>query len=225
MIAAAALGFVLLFALPLEALIRSRSTKPPRSQVQRFRITIAKAGMLLFALLFVALENGISADDLGIGYRLGSGGWVGLAIAVSVVLGLTTAVAFSKPKSIEKHRASGLMPEGAHQMRLFLVMTVLIGFAWEVLYRGYLLWWLVPTTGTVAAVLIAGLAYGLAHGWKDNRQGGGSILASLLFTTGYALTGNLWWLIVIHVAMPLIGYSALRRAAAANDFEQELKPA
>jgi membrane protease YdiL (CAAX protease family) len=226
-IAAAALAFVLLLAVPIEALFRSRSKRPPRAQATRFRITIAKAYLLLLALLVVAWENGISAAELGIGFRLGTGGWVGLALAGFVVTGLTTAALLAKTDraKFRNRQTNELMPEGSVERRLFVVLVPLLGFAWEILFRGYLLWWLVPITGTVAAVPIASVAYGVAHGWSNNRDGFASIGAALAFTTAYALTGSLWWLMIIHSALPLIGYRAYRRAALAEHSVQELQAA
>ena len=46
-------------------------------------------------------------------------------------------------------------------------------------------------------------AYGAAHGYKNPRQFAGSIAASFAFAIGYALTGSLWWLIVLHAAAPV----------------------
>jgi len=227
MIAAAVLGLVLLILVPAEALWRDWSSSPPRSQMRRYGTTIAKALALLLGLLWVAQTNGITANQLGLGTKLSTGGWIGLAIALMVACGLAVAAVRAKPdpKKLERHRTSALLPNGPRELRLFLLLVPLIGFAWELLYRGFLLWWLVPITGTGGAILLASLAYGLAHGWKNARESAPSIVSALLFTTGYALTGSLWWLIIIHIALPLIGYIALRRATTRGGIGEELRAA
>lgn len=216
MIVAAALGFVLLLVMPGEALWRDWSKRPARSQERRYRATIARALALLFALLMVARIEGINGAELGIGTQLGIGGFIGLAIALVVVGGLTAATLLARPDpaKVRRHPTNALMPEGPREVRLFLLLTPLVGFAWELLYRGYLLWWLTPLIGAPLAVIGASVSYGLAHGWKNARESFPSIVSAFLFTIGYALTGSLWWLIVIHMGLPLIGYLATHRAAA-----------
>ncbi|HET6536339.1 MAG TPA: CPBP family intramembrane glutamic endopeptidase [Sphingomicrobium sp.] len=227
MIAAAALGFVLLFAVPAAALWRSWSKRPSRSQASRYRATITRAFALLLALLVVSRLERISPAELGIGTHLGVGGWIGLAIAIAVVGGLTIAMLMTKadPKKVYSRSAEAMMPKGQREARLFLFLVPLIGFAWELLYRGYLLWWLTPLVGTPVAVLSASAAYGLAHGWKNVRESLPSLISAFLFTTGYALTRSLWWLIIIHMGLPLIGYLEFRRARGAIGGGQELEAA
>ena len=220
---AAALAFVLLLVMPGEALWRDWSKRRGHSLAHRYSATIARALALLVALVIVAKIEGITAAELGIGIRLGIGGFVGLAIALLVVSGLTAATLLAKtdPAKVERHQTHGLMPNNPHELRLFLVLTPLIGFAWELLYRGYLLWWLTPFLGIPLAVSCASVSYGLAHGWKNAREGFSSIAAAFLFTIGYAITGSLWWLIIIHIGLPLIGFMATHRATASRNATAE----
>ncbi|WP_157081320.1 hypothetical protein, partial [Novosphingobium naphthalenivorans] len=138
------LGFILLFLVPAEALWRSLSRKSARPRPTRYRLTIAKALILLLGLLVVARTEHITAAALGIGTHLGPGGYIGLAISLCLVGGLTLSARLAKPKITKRNRrqAADIFPENSQELRLFLIMTPLIGFAWELLYRGYLLWWL-----------------------------------------------------------------------------------
>lgn len=168
---------------------------------------------MLGFLLLVAYTSRVSASDLGLGFDLQTSGLVGLAIATVVCLGLVipTLLAKAPAKGVEAKDADFLKPEGPVELTHFTAMVLLIGFAWEVLYRGFLLWWLVPMVGTILAVLLAGLSYGLAHGWENSSKGVASIISALLFATAFALTGSLWWLIIIHITLPTIGFLALRK--------------
>lgn len=224
MIAASALGLALLVLVPADALWRDLRKSPPRSRTQRYLITIIKAVVLLAALLLVINANKITAADLGL--SLGSGGRIGLALAFVVITGLTVTTLLARPnaKNAQSQSAS-LMPQGLRELGLFLVLTPLIGFAWELLYRGFLLWWLTPLIGMPFAVVSASLAYGLAHGWKNARASLFSIVSAFLFTIGYAATHSLWWLIIIHIGLPLIGCAALWRAMAAGPAQEELQAA
>jgi hypothetical protein len=64
--------------------------------------------------------------------------------------------------------------------------------------------------------VVAATAYGGAHGFRDIRQFGGSVVSALAFTMGYALTHSLWWLILIHTALPLLAIGGMARQRAFN---------
>lgn len=207
------LGLILLVLVPAEAVWRSWEGRPARSRLARYRTTIVKAASLLGFLLLVAHTSGVSASDLGLGLDLQTPGLVGLGIATIVCSGLviSTLLAKASAPGTQAKDADIFRPEGPVELAHFIALVLLIGFAWEVLYRGFLLWWLVPMVGTTPAVLLAGLSYGLAHGWENSRKGVASIISALLFSTAFALTGSLWWLILIHITLPTVGFLALRK--------------
>ena len=127
-----------------------------------------------------------------------------------LTIGLVGAVLFHRPRrgSAREQEAIAELPQSRDETLAYLAFTPFAGFGWEILYRGFLLWWLTPLVGIVGAVVIASFAYGLAHGWKNRTRGLGSILSAFLFTIGYAVTGSLWWLIAVHSVLPLIGLLA-----------------
>jgi membrane protease YdiL (CAAX protease family) len=114
---------------------------------------------------------------------------------------------------IESH---DMVPRTRRDMVTFVALMLLLGAGWELLYRGYLMLVLAPLLGTTGAVIVAVVAYGAAHGYKTRGQFIASIVSAFLFTLGYVLTHSLWWLIVIHILLPLYGtasgYITLRAA-------------
>ncbi|MGI8704999.1 MAG: CPBP family intramembrane glutamic endopeptidase [Sphingomicrobium sp.] len=229
MIAAWVLGLLLVVALPWRALSKSRSGKPasgkpPRSRTRRYLETIAEIAALLMGLGLVVYLHDAGAADLGLGWPPAAAGRIGLVIAAVLIIGLLGAVLFLKPKrgSVREQEAMAELPQSRDETLAYLAFTPFAGFGWEILYRGFLLWWLTPLVGIVGAVVIASVAYGLAHGWKGRAQGLGSIVSAFLFTIGYAVTGSLWWLIAVHTALPLIGLLAGRRA---RTIQAEAQPA
>lgn len=92
-----------------------------------------------------------------------------------------------------------MLPRTAVELRWATVFVVAAGTGWEILYRGFLLWVLIPLIGVVGAVCVAAIAYGLAHGFKSRGQLIGSLGMSFAFTVAFALTGSLWWLMLLHV--------------------------
>ncbi len=65
------------------------------------------------------------------------------------------------------------------------------------------------------SVLLPALAYGVAHGYRGRTRFIGSIVSALLFTLGFVLTRSLWWLILIHIGLPLFGAFAQQRLSRA----------
>ncbi len=221
MIGAALLGLILVVLLPARALRPSRGDRPRRSRSVRFAETISEIAVLLIALAALAYTNGVTQAQLGLAWPPPRAGQVGLALGLFIIVGLAVAVLVAKPRrnSPREQEALAELPQGRREAALYLALAPAVGFGWEVLYRGFLLWWLTPLIGLVGAIVVASMAYGLAHGWKSRWQGLGSIASAFLFTIAYALTGSLWWLIMVHSALPLIAMLAGRRARVASPRE------
>ncbi|MYM66774.1 CPBP family intramembrane metalloprotease [Pseudoduganella sp. FT55W] len=208
---ALALAFYLVFVLPARHLWSDfrPSDKPKRPPIQRYLSSIRDIGLLLLALLFICYWNGYSVADMGLALPAsGAPLWCLIAAAVAMtalVIGSFIHTDKMPPEKREQLLAAsrdGGMPTNAAEMRLFAVLVVFIGGGWELLYRGFLLLVLSPYIGTWGAVAVSGLAYGTAHGYKSAKQFSLSVLMALLFAAGYALTGSLWWLMVIHIVLP-----------------------
>ena len=183
-----------------------------RSKTARYLSTIFLAGASLAALTSIWLMRGRGWDELGLSVHPPLGGLVGLAFAIVLVLILTIATRSKAHKDESLVAAArGFLPETKSEMLLFVVFSFVVGVAWEVLYRGFLLWFLEPLVSLWGAVLVATVAYALAHGISDRRRIAPSLLSALAFSAGYALTGSLWWLILIHIAFPLVGAFATKR--------------
>ena len=225
------LATLLIVAIPALALYRSfrpRRRKPTRTQ--RYLNGIVLAGALLLLLGFAWWHAGRSAIALGFDAPLSRGGAIGLAIAVALLVAFAVAQFIGKLR----HRTpdvkteakwledNAVLPRTRRELALFLVMAVLLGCGWEVLYRGFLLWLLVPHIGTIGAICVAAIAYGFAHGYKGHQQCTMAVAMAFAFTIAFVLTHSLWWLMLIHTAMPIIGgvtsYRLVRRPppAASN---------
>jgi membrane protease YdiL (CAAX protease family) len=212
MIAAAILGLLLLIAIPVRALLPRRA-RSSRSMSNRYISTSIEIAALLAGLGVVAFLTGLTPERLGLGWPPPPAGQIGFALAALILGGLAVAVSLIAPsKSPGEQATIGELPDGRRETGLFLIFSVAAGFGWELLYRGFLLWWLTPMIGLAGAVCAASLAYGVAHGWKNWRHGLGSIGSAFLFTIGFAITGSLWWLIAVHTGLPLVALLAGARA-------------
>lgn len=209
-----ALAFYLVFILPFRHVWRSirPDDAPKRPITQRYLISMRDIGLMLLVLLAICRWNGYSAADMGLAApTAGVPLWCLIAAAVAMTALLAGSaiqnarMAPAKAReALEKGRNTG-MPGSAAELRLFFPLAVMLGAGWELLYRGFLLLVLTPYIGAWGAVLVSGLAYGAAHGYKNPKQFSLSVASALLFATGYLLSGSLWWLMLIHIVLPLSG--------------------
>ncbi len=115
-----------------------------------------------------------------------------------------------------------VMPRTPIETVAYFVTMIGMTATWDVLFRGYLLLVLTPVLGMPLAVALAAISYGAGHGYKNPRQFFGSIAAAFAFTIGYALTGSLWWLIVLHAAAPVAMLYSARRIGKAKPIAEEI---
>lgn len=207
----------LIFALPGYNLWRSltEANRPAETQTERYMrgTAIALALTAMMAVAWAGSARPLAA--LGLDLPVSKPGLIGLGIAAVLLLALAVMGLTVKPRGKPAAPPPGSpMPETPAEWRLFLMSVPIIAVAWELLYRGYLVWAIEPHLGIVPAVLLPALAYGVAHGYRGRTQFIGSIVSALLFTLGFVLTRSLWWLIVIHVALPLFGAFAQRWISA-----------
>jgi len=198
---------------------------PKRPRRQRYLSSIRDIVLLLLALAAVCWWNGYPPAALGLAAPAGIGLWLLAATALALLtLYYFGAMRTHKMKpakraeAVEKIRHEEGMPRTPEEMRLFVLLVLCIGGGWEVLYRGFLMLVLTPLIGVWGAVLVAAVAYGVAHGYQNPKQLILSIGMALLFTTGYVLTGSLWWLMLLHAGLPLItaiGHRKIRSEEAA----------
>ena len=216
------LAIFLLIVVPIRALWRSRPGRPASgTKITRYISTIGLVTGLLALLATSWLMTGRSAQALGLAAPTSTPSLIGLGIAVviftALFLGKNKKPKPSQMGEIEAAKRA-LFPETPKGTRLFLGLCLAVGGGWEILYRGFLLYYLPSMAGLFGAIIIAAVAYGAAHGFKNGRQFVGSIVSALAFTIAYIATSNLWWLMLIHIGVMLIG------AAASTAISGNLKP-
>lgn len=207
------LAFVLLVAIPARALWRSWTTRSNQaSNTTRYRTTIGLVSGLLALLALDWLLAKRPTEALGLGVPANKPALVGLTITIMLLttFGVILRLGSSATSVDAQHLRRELRPENPEEIRLFLLLALAVGFGWEVLYRGFLLFYLPSQIGLAAAVVASAVAYGAAHGFDGPKQFVGSIVAAFAFTLGYVLTQNLWWLMLLHAGLPLIGLLAAR---------------
>ncbi len=214
------LAAALLLLLPGEALFHSLSRTPraPRPLAARMIRTMRMVGVLLLLLGIIWWWEGRPLAALGFDLPLSTGGLIGLAIAAVLLalLALPALMARQGQPIVNRPGRADVLPKTPAETRIYVAFAFTAGIGWEILYRGFLLWALTPLVGLWGAVVIAAIAYGLAHASRKLGSLAGAIISSFLFTIGYALTGSLWWLILVHVGLPLAGLLTMRANRSAQ---------
>ena len=203
----------LLLGLPTSALWRSfRPPARPRTLAVRYGRSMLSGAALAALLLWIWRTERRPWASLGLEWPISTLGLVAI-VAAGILLGLlVTSVMLSKTEGKVGEEQAAMLPSDGRELALYLLMALTLGLSWELLYRGYALWALEPVLGTAGAVGLGAIAYGLAHGGYRPREWIGPTVMALLFAAAYAATRSLWWLILIHIALPLIGLLAGRRA-------------
>ncbi len=208
-----ALAVLLLIGIPMQVVWRERSGIS-RSRIARYRSAIF---IIAGCLTVLALQWSVttrSTSSLGLKVPPTKLGWICLIGAVLFLA--VSGVAARRENKVIAEDADDPFPQTTVERGSYVLFAFAAGLGWEILYRGFLLWFLTPLFGIVAAVGVAALAYGVAHGVKDRRLLMASITSALVFTTAFAVTHELWWLMLIHTGLPLIALTTSPRATVVN---------
>lgn len=200
--------------------LRAPSVKPPRPPMRRYAMFTVRALVLSGIAWAGCVQAGYSARQLGLDVPLSSGGKWGLACAalLAMVMAVLAIRERRMPAEVRAEQERGMLaspmpwPRTAAEACAFAFSITLMMASWEVLYRGLLLLLLAPAIGMPLAVAASATAYAVGHGYKSPRQLGAALASAFVFTIAYALSGSLWWLIIIHAILPLSAIPAALRA-------------
>lgn len=195
----------------------------PRVRGSVYRLAMIVQWSLALAVLGLWIATGRPWSGLGLVPRATWGlGGIALGLVIVVIFALrqrrqiltddeSLADVRSKLAHVER-----LMPHTPSEMRAFYVLSVTAGVCEELLYRGFLIAYLVNWLGLFQAAGISAVIFGLGHLY----QGGRGVLttgAVGAFMAGvYLLTGSLFASMVFHALMDVhsgnLAFHAYERA-------------
>lgn len=229
------LAVFLLFIFPslnLWISLRPKKDKPPRALLRRYW-SMSWQSLALLAVLWVgSAQSGYALRDLGFDIPLSHTGAWALGFAVLLLTGLLVAGHIIEHRKTPEARAKSEneildspmpWPRNTTEVLAFATSMFIMTAGWEVLYRGFLLLLLTPIIGLPLAVVASALAYGIGHGYKNPKQFLASIISAFVFTIAYAWTHSLWWLILIHVGLPLLMVPGVIRTSRRREAENLLE--
>jgi len=165
--------------------------------------------VVCIAVLWLTRHRPLAALGLDVPLSMpGKAGLLVAALATVLLLGfvmrsLSKLDAAGRAKLAAKLDASKIAPRSRREAVVFLPVSLTAGVAEELLYRGFLFWFLVPSVGLAAAVVASAVIFGLGHlyqGWRGTLS---TAAVGLVLGALFALSGSLWWIMALHALIDL----------------------
>ena len=181
----------------------------PRRRIYARSILAQWLLVVCITVLWLTRDRPFAA--LGLDVPLTPAGKAGLVVAAAAAILLLAWLTRSLSNLDEEKRAkllakldtAKIAPRSRSEAMLFLPVSLTAGIAEELLYRGYLFWFLVPASGLVVAVVASAAIFGLGHlyqGWRGTLS---TAAVGLILGTLFAVSGSLWWVMVLHALIDL----------------------
>lgn len=230
--------FVLLFAVvyptagyfSFQQLLR-RIAAGERVSRRRLYVATLTGHWVLFGLAILVWRIQDRSFEM-LGFSLEVDAWFAIATVVTIaaIAGLLSqlrAAERADPEFLsEVTRGFGsvvhLLPHTRREYAGFVAVAVTAGIVEEVLWRGFLIWYLGQFVPIWTAALISVLGFGLAHAYQGRASIPKITLVGAVLTAIFMLSGSLWLPIILHAAIDVLqgklGLTVItRRAEAAHD--------
>jgi membrane protease YdiL (CAAX protease family) len=194
----------------------------PGARIRGYRRTII--GQSLFTLvagwLWIAYHR--TAGQLRLapptGWRLALS--IGLVVVMAVLVGrqLRSIMRLPAARRVRARPKLGelhfLLPHTPIEHRWFLALSLVAGTCEEILYRGYLVWFFAPWTGSFGAFIAVVVLFGIGHSYQGGKGAIRATLAGALMSLVVVATNWLVPAMIIHALVNAgsgtVGYLLLR---------------
>lgn len=180
----------------------------PGARSRQYRKTTVRQWALTAAAVSVWFHAGRSADELGLGVPAGPRFTVGLIVAAALAILWRRMFSAALADTAGRERLltqletmRPLLPATKKELRYFTVLSITAGVCEELLFRGYLIWYLTAYVGLPAACVLSGVAFGLGHLYQGRQQAVKIIFVGLVFVLFYVGTGTLWIPMAAHALL------------------------
>ena len=202
------------------------SADAPGARVRAYRRGIIGQWAFAIAAGAIWIARSRSLADLRLipvpGWRL----WLGaglVALMLALVIAQLRAIARLSPEKRVAARpklgaVAFLLPHNSQEFRWFTVLSATAGFCEELLYRGYLTWFLAPWTGEIGAFALVVVVFGLGHSYQGRKGAirasmAGAVLSFVVLATGWLVPA-----MIIHALVDAsggtVGYWLFREQSA-----------
>lgn len=195
----------------------------PQVRLSVYRQAIALQWGLVAAVVALWLIQRRSWRDLGLVPHL-TPGLIGVTLGLAVIVALIVrqrraALASDEALDDVRRRMAHLermLPADPTELTWFMRLAVTAGICEELLYRGYLLWYLTHWMGLVQAGAVSAILFGIGHAYQGVRGAVTTGLVGAFLAAVYALSGSIYPPMLVHALMDVhagqMTYAATRRA-------------
>lgn len=198
----------------------ARTPPGQRKLMPRYWQTIARGWIVSAILIAYWHWMGRPFVWLGLDWPIGLSGWLGFGVDVLLVAGLAfNATRLRRILSGNLDRARRALnqikitPRTESELALFMLVAITAGVWEELLYRGFLIWFLAPSVGLIGAAIVSSVIFGLAHAYQGWRGIVVTTAVGLALSIMYLATNSLWWLMLAHAMVDINGGVAAFRLA------------
>jgi membrane protease YdiL (CAAX protease family) len=192
-------------------MVRKIAAGGGKARVRAYRTTIVTQWGVVAAVGAFWMASGREWGSLGFRVSSTAGFWLGLGFAAAVI-GLLLAQwrAVSRDnQNRERYQAAieplkALVPHNRSELTTFSGLSVTAGVCEEMVYRGYLIWYLGHAMGLGWAALGSSVLFVLGHAYQGVSGFLKTGAVGLVMAGLYLLTGSILVPIVLHAALDVI---------------------
>ena len=190
-----------------------------------YRNTIISHWTLFLICIAIWAFAGRPWPAMGFGLRLDL--WFAVA-TVLTILGVVVLVMqlrrvnVAPQEEIDRYRErfgrlSILLPRNGNELARFYGLSVTAGIVEEVLWRGFLIWYLSQFMPLWAAALVSAIGFGLAHAYQGMTNMPQLIMVGLVLSALFVISGSVWLPIIMHAAVDILqgrlAYGVMHRSS------------
>ncbi len=101
-------------------------------------------------------------------------------------------------------KLSLIFPQNGNELARFYGLSITAGIVEEILWRGFLIWYLSQFMPLWGAALVSIIGFGLAHAYQGVANLPPIIAVGAVFTGLYLLTGSIWLPVILHAAVDIL---------------------
>jgi len=177
-------------------------------RIREYRFTMLQEWLLVAIALVLVIFSGRSWASVGLVLPHGAGLlWTaGILLAVAALLKAQYGAATRTDRaraSVSRQLAPvrWYLPSAGSELANFRALSVTAGVCEEILFRGYLMAFLLPLGGMGVAVVVSSLLFGLGHAYQGVGGAVKSGMIGALMAGMYLLTGSLLAPILVHAVV------------------------
>ena len=130
-------------------------------------------------------------------------------LGIAVLLMQSRQVKTATPEEINgiKERFGRLaiiMPRNGNELAGFYGLSITAGIVEEILWRGFLIWYLSQFMPLWAAAIVSSLGFGMAHAYQGLSHLPQVTAIGAAFAGLYLLAGSIWLPIILHAAVDIV---------------------